>query len=151
MPSGAGRVLIAVGLVLTAFFFATVPVSPLSQVLAERLGGIASLLEEASGLLGLVLFIAGYTVYKLERFQGEERVVAVYDIAHFYTLLAYMVIIVFFYNYIGGLRGVITGVIAGIPWVYAAYRLILKRLGEKSRRVRIKIVYYRIEGRKDKG
>jgi len=144
MQRGAGRVLIVSGLVLVAFFFATLPVSPLGHVLAGRLG-------DASGLLGLVLLIAGYTVYKLERFQGEERVVAVYDIAYFYTLLVYMVIIVFSASRIGGLRGVMIGSIVGIPWVYAAYRLYLKRLGEKARRVRIKIVYFRVERRKGKG
>ena len=151
MRRGAGRVLIASGLVLAAFFFATAPVSPLSHVLAGRLGGNASLLEDVSGLLGLVLLIAGYTVYKLERFQGEERVVAVYDIAYFYTLLVYMAIIAFFADRIGGLKGITAGVIAGIPWVYAAYRLYLKRLGEKARRVRIKIVYFRVERRKGMG
>ena len=101
------------------------------------------------GLAALILVLAGYPLYKLEGAKGEERAVAVFDVAEFLTFAVFIGIAVTTRELLGleGLKGMLVGMLAGSPWLVVAYFACLRRLGERARRARVKLVVLRVKAR----
>ena len=81
-------VLILMGLSAVAMFFGLAPRSPLYPVLTNR-GYPVEALEIVSGITGMILVLIGYV---LRLFEKYPRSAALYHVAHYITVLVWLII-----------------------------------------------------------